>query len=244
MTVTKARCLILACGNTLRSDDGVGPWLASWAEERFGGEAGMRVISRQQWTLELAEQIAAADSVLFVDCSVAVAAGSLSVMDVQPAALSEGVNTHQQGAAELLGLARVSFPQDYGTNDLFFGSSGQSDWDHKFAGTLDEVSLYNRALTASEIAAIYAADAGGKCQEAAVLASPQSQTVLVGSNVTLTVTAVGPALSYQWFFNGTNALAGATDSMLSLTNLSLFQSGSYTVVVDRKSTRLNSSHLG
>jgi hydrogenase maturation protease len=106
MTVTKARCLILACGNTLRSDDGVGPWLASWAEERFGGEAGMRVISRQQWTLELAEQIAAADSVLFVDCSVAVAAGSLSVMDVQPAAVSEGVNTHQQGAAELLGLAR------------------------------------------------------------------------------------------------------------------------------------------
>jgi hydrogenase maturation protease len=66
----------------------------------------MRVISRQQWTLELAEQIAAADSVLFVDCSVAVAAGSLSVMDVQPAAVSEGVNTHQQGAAELLGLAR------------------------------------------------------------------------------------------------------------------------------------------
>src|ERR1017187_7961370 len=106
MTVTKARCLILACGNTLRSDDGVGPWLASWAEERFGGEAGMRVISRQQWTLEMAEQIAAADSGLVVDCSVAVAAGSLSVMDVQPAAVSEGVNTHQQGAAELLGLAR------------------------------------------------------------------------------------------------------------------------------------------
>ena len=141
---------------------------------------------------------------------------------------------------QLESQTNVSFPQDYGTNDLFFGSSGQSDWDHKFAGTLDEVSLYNRALTASEIASIYAADASGKCQEAAVTAPPQSQTVLVGSNVTLTVTAVGPALSYQWFFNGTNALAGATDSMLSLTNLSLSQSGSYTVVVTNAAGALTS----
>src|ERR1035438_10762480 len=99
MTVTKARCLILACGNTLRSDDGVGPWLASWAEERFGGEAGMRVISRQQGTLELAEQIAAADSVLFVDCSVAVAGGGLGGMGVEPAAGGGGGGTHPQGAA-------------------------------------------------------------------------------------------------------------------------------------------------
>ena len=35
MNPTPARCLILACGNTLRSDDGVGPWLAEWAEETF-----------------------------------------------------------------------------------------------------------------------------------------------------------------------------------------------------------------
>jgi hypothetical protein len=48
--------------------------------------------------------------------------------------------------------------------------------------------------------------------------------------VTFTVTALGPALSYQWFFNGTNSLAGATDSILSLTNLSLSQAGSYSVV--------------
>jgi hydrogenase maturation protease len=106
MTVTKARCLILACGNTLRGDDGVGPWLASWAEERFAHEGGVRVISRQQWTLELTEEIAAAESVLFVDCSVAVAPGLVSVVGVQAAAVREGLNTHQQGASELLGLAR------------------------------------------------------------------------------------------------------------------------------------------
>jgi hydrogenase maturation protease len=106
MTLTKARCLILACGNTLRGDDGVGPWLASWAEERFRDEPGVRVISRQQWTLELAEEIARAESVLFVDCSVAVAPGSVSVVEVQPATVTESFNTHQQGASELLALAQ------------------------------------------------------------------------------------------------------------------------------------------
>jgi len=106
MTLNKARCLILACGNSLRGDDGIGPWLAEWAEERFRDEAGLRVISRQQWTLELAEEIAAAEAVLFVDCSVAIAAGSVSVRDVQASANSERLDTHRQGASELLGLAR------------------------------------------------------------------------------------------------------------------------------------------
>ena len=106
MTLNKARCLILACGNTLRGDDGVGPWLAQWAEERFGGETGVRVICRQQWTLELAEEIAAAEAVLFVDCSVAAQPGCLVVVDVQASADSERIDTHRQGAAELLALAR------------------------------------------------------------------------------------------------------------------------------------------
>jgi Ni,Fe-hydrogenase maturation factor len=35
MSPPQVRVLILACGNTLRSDDGVGPWLAEWAEQHF-----------------------------------------------------------------------------------------------------------------------------------------------------------------------------------------------------------------
>jgi LmbE family N-acetylglucosaminyl deacetylase len=124
----------------------------------------------------------------------------------------------------------VAFPQDYGTNALFFGSSGDPFWDYKFTGLLDEVSLYSRALTADEINAIYNAGAAGKCLEAAFTTQPESQTVLVGSKVTFTVAAWGPALSYQWLFNDTNVLAGGTYSTLSLTNLSLSQSGNYSVI--------------
>jgi len=91
MTQTTARCLILTCGNTLRSDDGIGPWLAEWAEEKFIHDARVRIISRQQWTPDLAEDIASSESVLFVDCSVESAPGSMGIVGVEPAAASQGL---------------------------------------------------------------------------------------------------------------------------------------------------------
>jgi len=106
MTSTKARCLLLACGNTLRGDDGIGPWLADWAQERFSEEPGLLVISRQQWTPELAADLAAAESVLFVDCSAASEPGTVELLEVRPARKTEGVGTHQVSAAELLGMAQ------------------------------------------------------------------------------------------------------------------------------------------
>ena len=106
MTQPKARCLILACGNTLRSDDGVGPWLADWVEKRFSSQPEIRVIARQQWTPDLAEDIAHADSVLFIDCSIESAPGHISLREVDPSAPIQGLATHHQGASELLALAR------------------------------------------------------------------------------------------------------------------------------------------
>jgi hydrogenase maturation protease len=141
MTVTKARCLILACGNTLRSDDGVGPWLASWAEERFGSEAGVRVISRQQWTPDLVEEIAASETVLFVDCSVAVAPGSVSVIEVQPTA-AEGRATHHQGAPELLGLAQKLYDSLPRTSLLLTVGAGSIEIAEEFSQpVLDAIPL-------------------------------------------------------------------------------------------------------
>jgi hydrogenase maturation protease len=103
------RCLILACGNTLRGDDGVGPWLAEWAEERFRGGAGIQILSRQQWTPELAEDIAEAESVIFIDCSLESQPGSVSLHPVDPAPVNPTIATHHLGAPELLALARELF---------------------------------------------------------------------------------------------------------------------------------------
>jgi len=106
MNTIPARCLILACGNTLREDDGVGPWLAAWAEERFADEPLVRVLSRQQWTPELAEDIAGAESVVFIDCAVSAEPGSIQVAPVEPGGEAPGLATHHFGAAELLALSK------------------------------------------------------------------------------------------------------------------------------------------
>ena len=95
----------LACGNTLRGDDGVGPFLAAWAEQRFASDSSIRVISRQQRTPDLAEDIAHAESVLFIDCSVESAPGSINLRPVHQSAPQQGLATHHQGAPELLALA-------------------------------------------------------------------------------------------------------------------------------------------
>jgi alpha-tubulin suppressor-like RCC1 family protein len=65
-----------------------------------------------------------------------------------------------------------------------------------------------------------------------ILTPPRSQTVDPGSNVVFTVFATGfPPPALQWFFNGTNAIAGATSPVLELPNAASSQSGAYTVVV-------------
>ncbi|MHB8519340.1 MAG: LamG-like jellyroll fold domain-containing protein [Limisphaerales bacterium] len=101
-----------------------------------------------------------------------------------------------------------------------------------FAGMIDEVALYNRALTAQEVQAIFTADIAGKCktdQPPGIGIQPQSQNAVFGAGVTFTVSAGGSApLTYQWTFNG-NDLPGATNATLTLTNLQDAQAGTYGV---------------
>src|SRR5436189_5163060 len=88
---------------------------------------------------------------------------------------------------QLEGQTNVSFAQDYGNWPLYFGTTGQSAWDHKFAGWLDEVCLYNLALSSGEIAAIYTAGSAGKCKGVILTVQPQDQAVPVGSNAFFSV---------------------------------------------------------
>jgi len=102
---TKAHCLVLACGNTLRSDDGVGPRLAQWAAERFQQDAKVRVVTRQQYTPELAADIAAADSVLFLDASIKSPPGRVRLTPVSSRANADPAS-HDLSATQLLALTR------------------------------------------------------------------------------------------------------------------------------------------
>ncbi len=111
-----------------------------------------------------------------------------------------------------------------------------------FYGSVDDLAVYNRALSPVEIQAIYNASSEGKCAlPATILTQPKSQTVRVGTNVTFNVVAAGTSpLSYQWRFNATN-IGGATNSSLVLSNVQPAASGNYTVVVTNSINSITSA---
>jgi hydrogenase maturation protease len=133
LTLPPSRCLILACGNTLRGDDGVGLWLAEWAEQHFAKQPGVRIIADHQWTPELAEDVARAHSVLFIDCSIESEAGSLRLTPVDPVPGGPEHNTHHLGAAGLLALSRELYNSLPQTADLLTIGAGSTELGEGFS---------------------------------------------------------------------------------------------------------------
>ena len=127
---------------------------------------------------------------------------------------------------QLQGTVSVNFPQNYTNTPLYFGTSGQSYWDGRLAGQLDEVSLYNRALSGAEIAAIYQAGEAGKCNpppiagDLPVLSITNVPPGLLISNAAFIVKGSATASVYYdlnntgWLsatsFNGSNWTAAVT----------------------------------
>jgi subtilisin-like proprotein convertase family protein len=65
-----------------------------------------------------------------------------------------------------------------------------------------------------------------------IIGQPQNEVVVVGGSATFQVSALGATnLTYQWYFNGTNLLAGATNPALVLDPVVPGEAGSYAVVV-------------
>jgi len=112
-----------------------------------------------------------------------------------------------------------------------------------FGGLIDEVALFNRALSASEVADIYNAGSAGMCTvPLAITSQPRSILVNAYDNVSFVVTATGTSkLNYQWFVNG-NSIPGANASTLTLSNVSQADLGVYSVVVSNAFGTLTSSN--
>jgi hypothetical protein len=105
--------------------------------------------------------------------------------------------------------------------------------DFPFVGDIDEASLYNRALTAAEVQALYNGSSSGKCLASppVITLPPANQIVLRGSNAVFTVLAGGsPILGYQWRFNATNTLSG-TAATLTIPNVQTNNCGDYQVII-------------
>jgi hypothetical protein len=110
---------------------------------------------------------------------------------------------------------------------------GVNTADRTWNGMLDDVAVFAGALSEAEVRTVMTGDfsayLGGPAR---IITQPQSQTVQQGGNVSFNVVAQGLApVTYQWYFDGTTALAKATNATLALTNAQASQSGTYSVTV-------------
>ena len=99
-----------------------------------------------------------------------------------------------------------------------------------FPGSIDEVAVYTTALSPGQVLGLYYNGIGAPPLAAVPVATPATN-LFVGNGVVLTEPATGATpLQYQWQFNGL-ALTGATNNILSLTNLTLASAGNYGVII-------------
>jgi hypothetical protein len=128
------------------------------------------------------------------------------------AVMQDGVagttSLYVDGAVVNTGLATAC----NGTGPLWMGGSyGESEF---FNGAIDDVRLYNRTLSATEIAELYNAPVSSNSAPLALLIQPQDASLFVGEQAVLTAMVNSIGYTSQWYRDNTpvgapgSALAG------------------------------------
>jgi hydrogenase maturation protease len=134
--MTEAPGLIIGYGNTLRGDDGIGYHIAEALGQRIDFA---QVLARHQLTVELADDIARAAWVVFVDADAQSSPGKVTVHPVAADSQLPRMFTHHLTPAALLACTQQ-----------FFGSAppawllaiGSQSMDFSHALTLDSASVH------------------------------------------------------------------------------------------------------
>ncbi|MBI5388422.1 MAG: hypothetical protein HZA90_27470 [Verrucomicrobia bacterium] len=116
------------------------------------------------------------------------------------------------------------------SHEVSIGSrqSGGAEYDRNFSGLIDEVSIYARALTPREVAALYTLTPAVAPR---IVQAPGSQSMFPGGTVSFTVAATGTApLVYQWKREGAD-LPNETNATLQFLRVEAAQAGQYSVTV-------------
>ncbi len=99
-----SRILIVGIGNRLRSDDGVGWYLATELSREMLRD-DVHIIATQQLTPEISEMASRAERVLFIDASASGEPGALKSQQIVPATISSH-HSHEVSPTEVLKLAQ------------------------------------------------------------------------------------------------------------------------------------------
>ena len=135
---------------------------------------------------------------------------------------------------ELVGVDTINPSLRVSNNGpLVIGSGQRTDIPAEFFnGLIDDVRIYNRALSDAEVKALYNYESTPAIQSPVLSVQPQSQSVTAGNDATFCVTLKDAGTyNYQWQFNEQN-IAGATLSCYTVNSVTTAMNGGrYRVIV-------------
>lgn len=197
--------------------------IIAWIYPSGAQAAGTGVVVNDALGTYAGIEYAASDTMGFVwngtlynaNLNVTESAWSLVALSVQSNQVSvytyNPYNTFLNSGVQNAVVVTGSFiPEAFAGATEFGNDASQANGVATFNGFIDEVSIFNYALTPGQIAALYTAASGQPvAPQIALQTGPEA--AMTGQPVQFTVQATGTALTYQWQFNGNN-IAGATTS--------------------------------
>lgn len=128
-------------------------------------------------------------------------------------------------------------PCAFGGNTYVGFDSNGTATERRFNGLIDEVMIFGRALSGTEVNELYSAAVG---EPPGIVTQPAGLTNYTGLPFQLAVTASGaPPLQFQWRKDGT-PLAGAATSSYSVLSAAVTNSGNYDVVIQNTAGSITS----
>jgi len=132
----------------------------------------------------------------------------------------------------------INTAEDY---PLQFGDIFLNGDSRQLTGSLDDVRVYDHALTASEIQQLYQFESSTDDFGVLILKQPQSQVGYWGFGASFSVVAEGTGpLAYQWYFNGA-PISWGTNATLTFASLDLTNAGQYWVTISNLYSGITSS---
>ncbi len=135
-----ARILIIGYGNKLRSDDGIGPFVAEAIAEQNGWAEGVETIACHQLTPDLADDCRGRDFVIFIDANCQLSPGQIEIQRLSDQPLPDNSLGHYCSPAEVLSWAKQLYDANPGGLVVSIGVASL-DFGSELTSTANEAAL-------------------------------------------------------------------------------------------------------